>query len=60
VLFAPLAILLEGKFFGGIFLVLGSVIVATCALFTAKVYCFSHGFSNMGWGDTSGVPPSWG
>jgi len=60
VLFAPLAILFERKLFGCVFLILGGVIVATRALFTAKMYCFSHAFSNMGWGGTSGVPPRWG
>ena len=46
VLFAPLAVLLERKFLCRVFLVLGCVIVATCALFTTEMDRFSHRFSN--------------
>jgi hypothetical protein len=45
-LLAPLAVFPEGKFFRRVFLVLGRVIVASCALFTTEMNRFSHRFSN--------------
>jgi hypothetical protein len=58
VLFAPLAVFFQRKFFGCVFLVLGGVVVATCALLTSKVYGFSHDFSNVCRGKAQKALPS--